>query len=62
MKNVNFFLKSLEEQIYQLSMDEIFSKTNGLPHEFFTRIKKMKMSDSTKICSICLNQFFKGFF
>jgi len=53
----NGLLSHLQEQFQPTDDDE---HKEGLPKEFFDKIKKMKMGNSRRDCSVCYNSFKKG--
>jgi hypothetical protein len=55
----NGIMSQLQEQFQPIEEDE---HKEGLPLELFDKIKKMKMGESKKDCSVCYNGFKKGRF
>lgn len=54
------FCKALENELYNLMMEDTSKTQKGLPGKYLRKIKKMKVGFATKQCSVCVSNFANG--
>ncbi|CAD8060759.1 unnamed protein product [Paramecium primaurelia] len=52
-------IMTLENQLWQMDIDKVFQKDNGVPKKLQQKLRMMKMGKSNRECSICCNHFQK---